>query len=309
MGGTFFRRLSFVRKLKILAAILLAVNCWAAESKSTDPNAKAVAIWSVQWQPALLVNGSPVLFQVKSPSRLKSLSGKWLEHDISFALNPKSKNWNVIAGIGLSVKPGVYTLSLNGMTPSGKDVSFERRVSVGAGKYRTTTITVESKYTAPSPEQLEIINRDKQIKQETFKKVSSDREWAGVFKPPLDAPFSDIFGTQRTFNGQVRSVHEGLDFAAVAGTPVTALNSGTVLLARPLYFEGNCVVLDHGQGLLTLYLHLSEFKVKEGDKVERGQELGLVGGTGRASGPHLHIAVRWQGVYLDPATLLKMKLP
>jgi murein DD-endopeptidase MepM/ murein hydrolase activator NlpD len=78
---------------------------------------------------------------------------------------------------------------------------------------------------------------------------------------------------------------------------------------RPLYFEGNCVVLDHGQGLLTLYLHLSEFKVKEGDVVERGQVIGLSGGTGRATGPHLHIAVRWEGVYLDPATLLKLDLP
>ena len=86
----------------------------------------------------------------------------------------------------------------------------------------------------------------------------------------------------------------------MTGSPVAALNAGTVLLARPLYFEGNCVVLDHGQGLLTLYLHLSEIKVHDGDKVTQGQLLGLVGGTGRATGPHLHVAVRWQGVYMIP---------
>src|SRR4029077_20912478 len=73
--------------------------------------------------------------------------------------------------------------------------------------------------------------------------------------------------------------------------------------------EGNCVVLDHGQGLLSLYLHLSEIKVKQGEQIERGQELGLSGGSGRATGPHLHLAVRWQGVYLNPATLLTLKLP
>jgi murein DD-endopeptidase MepM/ murein hydrolase activator NlpD len=168
---------------------------------------------------------------------------------------------------------------------------------------------VETKYTEPSKEQLGIINRDKQIKQDAFSHVSADREWAGVFRAPVDAPFSDTFGTQRTFNGQVRSVHQGLDFGASTGTPISAVNAGTVLLARPLYFEGNCVVLDHGQGLLTLYLHMSEIKVKEGNKVARGQELGLVGGTGRATGPHLHFAVRWQGTYLDPATLLKLQLP
>jgi len=87
------------------------------------------------------------------------------------------------------------------------------------------------------------------------------------------------------------------------------MNDGTVLLARPLYFEGNCVVIDHGQGLLTLYLHLSEFKVKEGDQIKRGEVVGLSGGTGRATGPHLHVAVRWQGSYLDPARLMQLQLP
>ena len=104
-------------------------------------------------------------------------------------------------------------------------------------------------------------------------------------------------------------MHQGLDYAVPSGTPVAAVNNGTVLLARPLYFEGNCVVLDHGQGLLTLYMHLSEIKVTEGEKIERGEEIGLSGGSGRATGPHLHLAVRWQGIYLNPATLLGLNLP
>jgi murein DD-endopeptidase MepM/ murein hydrolase activator NlpD len=87
------------------------------------------------------------------------------------------------------------------------------------------------------------------------------------------------------------------------------MNDGTVVLARPLYFEGNFVVIDHGQGLLTLYLHLSEFKVNEGGRVKRGQIIGLSGGTGRATGPHLHVAVRWQGTYLDPERLMQLTLP
>jgi murein DD-endopeptidase MepM/ murein hydrolase activator NlpD len=296
-----------MRNFRIVVGMLVVTSCcnlWAADAKAAP-----VPAWSVQWQPSQLVNGSPVLFQVKPALRLKTLSGKWLDHDIVFALDAKTKSWNALAGISLQVKPGVYTLSMNGTTTSGKDISFQRRVTVRAGKYPTSAITVESKYTAPSQEQLDIIARDKKIKQDTFSQVSSEREWSGAFKPPLEAPTSGVFGSQRTFNGQVRSTHEGLDFAAVAGSPVAALNAGTVLLARPLYFEGNCVVLDHGQGLLTLYLHLSEIKVHEGDKVTQGQILGLVGGTGRATGPHLHVAVRWQGVYVDPATLLKMKLP
>src|SRR5215468_7874521 len=122
----------------------------------------------------------------------------------------------------------------------------------------------------------------------------------------LDLPVKNAFGTERVFNGQVESQHQGLDFAAPAGTPVVAVNSGTIILARQMFFEGNCVVVDHGQGLMSLYLHLSGFNVKEGDSVRKGQQIGVSGGSGRATGPHLHLAIRWQGVYLDPALLLKL---
>ena len=125
----------------------------------------------------------------------------------------------------------------------------------------------------------------------------------------MSAPVSDGFGTARVINQEVKSRHLGTDFGVPTGTPVHAVNHGTVLLARPLFFEGNCVIIDHGQGLMSLYLHLSEFRVKEGDEVAPGQLIGLSGGTGRATGPHLHLAIRWQGVYLDPAILLKMQLP
>ena len=123
------------------------------------------------------------------------------------------------------------------------------------------------------------------------------------------ADVSGVFGTARVFNGVKKSQHTGLDFRVSTGTPIHATNHGTVILARPLYFEGNCVMVDHGQGLLTMYLHLSEFKVKEGDQVQAGQVLGLSGGTGRATAPHLHFAVRWRGEYLDPATLLELHPP
>src|SRR5258708_36596443 len=124
--GALFRGAIGARKIRILVGLLLASACcnlWAAEPKAAPG-------WSVQWQPSQLVNGSPVLFQVKPALRLKTLSGKWLEHDISFALDPKTKIWNAIAGIALNVKPGVYTLSLRAATPSGKDASFQRHGTV-----------------------------------------------------------------------------------------------------------------------------------------------------------------------------------
>jgi murein DD-endopeptidase MepM/ murein hydrolase activator NlpD len=170
-------------------------------------------------------------------------------------------------------------------------------------------VSVSKKFTEPSAEQLKTIAEDKQVKESLFNRITLQREWSGDFRAPVQAQISDVFGTERVFNGKVQSYHQGLDYGVPSGTSVSALNSGTVLLARNLYFEGNCVVIDHGQGLLTLYLHLSEFAVKEGQRVKRGEVIGLSGGTGRATGPHLHVAVRWQGIYLDPATLMTLKLP
>jgi murein DD-endopeptidase MepM/ murein hydrolase activator NlpD len=269
-------------------------------------NSKA---WPVRWQPLRLMNGSPVVFRVTPPARLTSLSGEWLQHKVFFSFSTKSKMWYGIAGVSLETKPGTYPLRLTGTTSAGKDISFEREVAIHAARYPRIAVQVPTRFTEPSPEQLQEIKQDKEIKVETFRHMEPEREWSGSFQPPVTARVSDLFGTRRVFNGETRSVHEGLDYAVPRGTPVKALNAGTVILARPLFFEGNCVVLDHGQGLLTLYLHFSAFNVKEGEKVAKGQVLGLSGGTGRATGPHLHVAVRWQGVYVNPATLLKLTLP
>jgi murein DD-endopeptidase MepM/ murein hydrolase activator NlpD len=269
------------------------------------------ANWTVRGQPARLVNGAPVLFQVKAPARLESLNGTWLGHEVSFSYDAASKMWFALAGVSLETAPGTYSLELTGETTSGKKISFARKFIVSRGQYPKIKVelSVESKFTEPTPEQQKQIEEGQQVKKDFLNKVTPEREWSGAFTTPADAAISDVFGSERIFNGKTSSPHLGLDFRVPSGTPVAAMNDGTVLLARPLYFEGNFVVLDHGQGLLTLYLHLSEFKVKEGERVKRGQVVGLSGGTGRATGPHLHVAVRWQGTYLDPASLLRLRLP
>ena len=300
----------YSRSLLLLSAVLVAVlDPTAGHATAAVPKTRAPHSWSVRWQPAQLVNGSPIVFQVAPPSRLSALTARWLNHEVSFSYDPAGKTWYGIGGISFETRPGAYTLELKGTTSRGNEISFSRKVTVRKAKYPTIAVTVAKQYTEPSPEQLERIHQDKTIKQDVFSHTDSEREWSGKFRPPVEAKISDVFGTQRMFNGKVQSVHQGLDYAVPGGTPVSAVNAGTVLLASPLYFEGNCVVLDHGQGLMTLYLHLSEIKVKQGERIERGQQIGLSGGTGRASGPHLHLAVRWQGIYLNPATLLSLRLP
>jgi murein DD-endopeptidase MepM/ murein hydrolase activator NlpD len=265
--------------------------------------------WTVISQPARLVNGTPILFRVSTPTPLRKLSAHWLGHEIEFDLDATNKTWVALAGAGQETKAGAYTLELHGKTFAGRPTSFEKKIRIEHQHYPRVLLKVPGRYTAPSPEDQREIAEDKEIKTETFRTVSPAREWKGSFAPPVDAAISDVFGVERVFNGSVQSTHQGLDFRVPTGTSVAAVNSGRVILARPLFFEGNCVVIDHGQGLLTLYLHLSKFSVKEDDDVSKGQVVGLSGGTGRATGPHLHLAVRWQGVYLNPQTLLSLKLP
>ncbi len=295
-----------------LALFLLAANLPAGAA----PRA-TVSHWTVGHQPARLVNGSPVLFRVTTPQPVGALSGKWLGHEIAFSFDASGKSWFALAGVGLESKPGAYPLELHADTSSGQSagpsagqsISFEKKIRVERQRYPRVRLKVPARYTAPSPEEQRQIEQDKETKAEVFKTLSPGREWNGSFAPPVIAEISDVFGVERVFNGSVESTHQGLDFRVPSGTSVAAVNRGRILLARSLFFEGNCVVIDHGQGLLTLYLHLSGFSVREGDEVKKGQEIGLSGGTGRATGPHLHLAVRWQGVYLNPQVLLKLRLP
>src|ERR1700687_1641978 len=297
----------------ILILVALGLSPLAANLSGATSAHSTAAHWTVVIRPARLVNGTPVLFRVTTPKPVRALSGNWLGHDIVFGFDASHKAWFALAGASLETKPGPYPIQLHGETLAGQSagptISFEKKIRVERQRYPRVQLKVPGRYTAPNPEDQRQIEQDKETKVQVFETVSARREWKGSFGAPVNAELSDVFGVERVFNGSVQSTHLGLDFRVPSGTPVAAVNRGRVILARPLFFEGNCVVIDHGQGLLTLYLHLSKFSVKEGDDVDKGQPIGLSGGTARATGPHLHLAVRWQGVYLNPQVLLKLKLP
>jgi murein DD-endopeptidase MepM/ murein hydrolase activator NlpD len=265
--------------------------------------------WRVEYEPAAVVNGSPVLFRVTVPDRLTALQGTWLEHQVAFRLEPKCHCWYAIAGVPLETHAGQYPLELEGVTVNGGQRRFSRTVAVIEEHYPSTAIKVAPEYVEPPRETLARIEEEQAVKKKQFSQTSADALWSGRFEPPARADVSGVFGSARVFNGVKRNQHTGIDFRVQTGTPIHAANAGAVVLARNLYFEGNCVAIDHGQGLITLYLHLSVLKVKEGDAITRGQVLGLSGATGRATAPHLHFAVRWQGTYLNPAILLKLTPP
>lgn len=254
--------------------------------------------------PPLVVAGSPELITV-SARDATSVDGDWLGHKLHFF--QRDGKWIALAGVDVEAQPEPTTLHITAQTPTGPR-DFSRVIEIHPAHYRTGKLTVAPKFVEPDPEELKEIAADSEIKAKVFATTAPEPLWQGSFHQPVKLPPTDSFGTRRMFNGKLASIHKGMDFRAPSGTVVRASNSGVVVLARHLYFEGNCVVIDHGLGLYTLSMHFSRIDVHEGQHVSTGDALGLSGATGRVTGPHLHWAVRWENAYLDPAKLLRLNL-
>lgn len=282
--------------------ILFLILCLAAQASETT------AFTSFTTEPRSLVNGSVCLLTVHATGNPTAVTGNWQGHELTFTRGSGAA-WYALTGVAYETKPGIYDLDLIATTSAGRVAHETRHIAVEAAKYKTSRLTVPQKYVTPDPETLKRIEAEKQIKNVAFAHVLETPEWVGKFVAPVASDISESYGTSRTFNGKLASVHRGTDFRAATGTSVHASNTGEVVLSRDLYYEGNCVVIDHGLGFMTMYMHLSKLNVQEGDKVEKGQVIALSGGTGRVTGPHLHMAVRWSGEYFDPVKLLALQLP
>ena len=254
--------------------------------------------------PAVVVAGSPELIVVDAPAA-RAIHGEWLGQKVEFFR--RGAKWIALAGVDVEAAPGTSTIHIGAETENGP-LDLSRTIEIHPGHYRTGRLSVAPKFVEPGPEEIKQIDAEKEIKAKVFAGSAPEPLWRGNFQAPVHAPPTDSFGTRRMFNGELASLHKGMDFRAPKGTVVRASNSGVVVLARPLYFEGNCVVIDHGLGLYTLSMHFSRIDVQEGQHIRAGDRLGLSGATGRVTGPHLHWAVRWEGAYLDPAKLLRMNL-
>ena len=275
-------------------ALLLLLFLSAALVSAQEP--------SVTLTPAIVIAGSPELIRVHAAPGAH-LTGEWFNHSLQFFSGARPGDFYALAGVDVEapVAPSSLTLHID-----GKELT--RTIDVHPAHYRTGALTVAPRFVEPSPEAKKQIEEESQLKKKIFATSASEPLWNGSFRAPVRTAATDSFGTRRMFNGKLASIHKGADFRAASGTPVHASNSGTVVIARPLYFEGNCVVIDHGLGLYTLSMHFSRIDVKEGQHVKAGDVLGLSGATGRVTGPHLHWAVRWHDAYLDPVKLLHLDL-
>ena len=128
------------------------------------------------------------------------------------------------------------------------------------------------------------------------------------FSHPTDTETSTLFGVKRIMNEVKTSVHRGMDFRGKTGTPVKAINSGTVVLTEDLFYGGNTLIVDHGMGLYSVYMHMSKFETKKGNQVSKGDVIGLIGSSGRVTGPHLHMSVKLNGISVNPESLFDLDL-
>jgi hypothetical protein len=262
---------------------------------------------AVSLNPAVVEAGSPELIRVEA-SGVTKIEGEWMGRKLEFFRGLNGTAWFALAGVDVDAPIGPSALKITVHDAESGTRALSRTVQIHSAHYRTSSLTVAPQFVQPGPDALKQIAADQLLTEKAYASITPEPLWKGNFLAPVDSPQTERFGTRRIFNGTLASNHKGLDFRAAPGTPVRAGNSGVVVLAHPLYYAGNTVIIDHGMGLFTLSMHLSRFSVREGQHIAKGQRLGLSGATGRVTGPHLHWAVRWQGAYLDPDKLLRLDL-
>lgn len=224
-------------------------------------------------------------------------TARWGEQPV--AIVRESGRWFALLGIPLDTLPGDLEIAVF----FGQTVAL-RQIPVRIKNYPEQRLTIKDKRKVePSPEDLARIEREKETTEAVKRRFSAPTPDT-AFALPAAGPLSSRFGLRRVFNGQPRNPHAGLDVAAGTGTPVRAPADGVVANTGDYFFNGNTVFVDHGQGLITAYMHLSRIDVRAGQAVKKGESLGAIGATGRATGPHLHWAVILNNTPVDPELFL-----
>jgi murein DD-endopeptidase MepM/ murein hydrolase activator NlpD len=207
-----------------------------------------------------------------------------------------SDRWQAVVGIPLDT-------SLDGLSIRVGDSDVA--IDVVPHAYREQRLTVKNQsYVTPDQEQLDRIGRERKIIDAALGRFRVSTTSSVDLLSPVDGPRSSSFGLRRFFNEQPRSPHKGMDIAAGLGEPVRAPRDGIISATGDYFFNGNTVIIDHGQGFVTMYCHLSEIPVEQGQAVAVGDVIGAVGATGRVTGPHLHFGTYLNGTAVDPAILL-----
>jgi murein DD-endopeptidase MepM/ murein hydrolase activator NlpD len=207
-----------------------------------------------------------------------------------------------IGSTGIRTKPGVYTIKLK----VGKTTK-NLHLTVKQYSFPTINLTLPDNQVFLSKKDLKRVKRENKRLKQIFQKIS-ESYWKGNFTFPLENDISTPFGIKRILNKKWISIHRGIDITGQEGEEVKASNNGRVVLTDELFFGGNTIILDHGLGIYTIYMHLSNFNVNTGDIVSKGDIIGFVGSSGRSTGPHLHFGVKVMNMSANPISLIELNL-
>lgn len=270
-----------------------------AESNISDGGSITLA------HPKQVETGQPFLIRLTSSQAFEKISIHWMDRVIVPSVSQWNKRHVAIAILGtdvLTIKPDPQTLSVRAFS-RGKEAVWHQSVNIVPRSYPRQELTLPSKMVTPPAIELKRIKAERVRTQNAKNIWSAQRLWQLPFRRPVKGKITSAYGLQRILNGKPKNPHRGLDFRAPAGTAIEAVADGRVILAESHYYAGNSIYLDHGNGVISLYFHLSRFDVSKGEVVKRGQVIGQSGTTGRATGPHLHLSISVQGQLVDPTRL------
>jgi murein DD-endopeptidase MepM/ murein hydrolase activator NlpD len=282
-----------IRSWLSLALILFAA-CLVSPARAEDKTVKPEIIF----EPAVPGPGDIMVVTVKNATG--TIEGTFNGNKIYF--NPSKDSSKAIVAVDYFMKPGKYELAV-----SAAGAVLKQTVEVVKKEYEVQRLTLPKNMVELSPENEARAERE-QKRMSAIWPHENGRIWTGDFINPLEGEIITPFGVRRIINNVPKSPHTGVDVAGEKGDKIRAPNSGVVALVDRQFFAGKAVVLDHGQGIYTMFFHLSKVLVKKGQKVRKGDVIALVGATGRATGPHLHWGVRIQGARVDPLELVHLKI-
>jgi murein DD-endopeptidase MepM/ murein hydrolase activator NlpD len=282
------------------AALVLALGLLALPATAAEPP-------SVRWYPARVHPGDVAWVHVRGVAESVSVEGALGPRTLTFF--PHAGGQAAVVGIDLEAKPGPQPWRLVIIEPGREPRPLAGRLTIQRREFQVQRLTLPPAMVDLDPETERRAVSEGERLRTLYHTITPERLWRGRFtRPVAGSEPATGFGARRIINGKPRAPHSGGDYTADRGTPVVAVNRGRVALVGDYFFPGRLVALDHGLGLYTLYFHLDTVAVGDGEVIDRGQQLGTVGSTGRATGPHLHFAVQLAGARIDPAALLSLDL-
>ena len=256
--------------------------------------------------PKVIRQGDVILVKTYGQASFASIHGEFQGKKFSLDPGGRQGTYEGLIGIDLEAKPAGYELRVAATGGDGKAYAKSLQLKVEKVEFAVQKLSLPKSMVDLDPKTLERVNRESKRLRTLFHGIREEKVWKGPFLRPVDGEISGAFGNRRIINGQRKSPHSGVDLRADEGTPVAACNNGIVALVDEFFFTGKTVILDHGRGLYSMYFHLSKAGVGEGDKLRAGDELGLVGSTGRSTGPHLHWGMILRGARVDPFSFLRL---